>query len=106
MVGMDRIGTLAQKQVFRIGVQREFMSHDLGDEHDKEKEKQWVLQNATPFAVWFKRENQNGRLENEMAAANADDDKQRLIGTWLSEMKQFARSDAYKNMSETEKEAA
>jgi len=105
MVGMDRIGTLAQKQVFRIGVQREFMSHDLGDEHDKEKEKQWVLQNATPFAVWFKRENQNGRLEKEIASATKDD-KKGLIDTWLTEMKQFARSDEYKNMSETEKEAA
>lgn len=106
MSGMDRIGNLAQKQIFRIELQREFMLQALHNEHDREKEMQWVTENATPFAVWFKRENKDGRLERERAAATTEEASKKLIGVWLSKMHEFAASKEYRDMPETEKEAA
>ena len=101
---MDRIKGLAENQEFRITTQREFMLRDLHGQHDKAQEKQWVTENATLFAVWFKRENE--RLTQEMAAASDKVEMQKLFDTWLAQMKAFSNSDEYQKISREEKEAA
>ncbi len=82
---MDRLSGL-DNSTFRFFLQREFMLHDLHDQHDKKKELAWVEENAARFSDYFDKANQNGVLERQYQRAT-DTEQGTLIDSWLQDMR-------------------